>query len=105
MVHRGKREYISLFSLQEDPEPDRVYPYAEVLDAFRRDGRLLLASKPRTRAMTSARGYGVDRRSINAPWVKKELDVAMNREIAMLLLVSGRSEHGMTPAVPISVRR
>jgi hypothetical protein len=44
-------------------------------------------------------------KSINAPWVKKELDVAMNREIAMLLLVSGRSEHGMTPAVPISVRR
>jgi hypothetical protein len=42
MVHRGKREYISLFSLQDDPEPNRVYSYAEVLNAFRRDGRLLL---------------------------------------------------------------
>jgi hypothetical protein len=43
MVHRGKRRpYLSMLSLQDDPEPNRVYPYTDVLEAFRRDGRLLL---------------------------------------------------------------
>jgi len=54
MVHRGKREYISLFSLQDDPEPDRVYPYAEVLNAFRRDGRLLLPAHGRKKVLRGA---------------------------------------------------
>jgi hypothetical protein len=56
MIHRGKkREYISLFSLQEDPEPDRVYPYAAVLDAFRRNGRLLLPEHERKRLLRRAK--------------------------------------------------
>jgi len=42
MVHRPKRHYLSMLSLQDDPEPNRVYPYADVLEAFRHDGRLLL---------------------------------------------------------------
>jgi len=29
-------------SVEDDAEPDRAYPYLEVLNAFRRDGRLLL---------------------------------------------------------------
>jgi hypothetical protein len=56
MIHRGKkREYISLFSLQEDPEPDRVYPYATVLDVFRRNGRLLLPEHERKRLLRMAK--------------------------------------------------
>jgi hypothetical protein len=55
MVHRGKREYISLFSLQDDPEPDRVYPHAEVLDAFRRDGRLLLPAHEQKKLAKAAK--------------------------------------------------
>jgi hypothetical protein len=55
MVHRGKREYISLFSLQDDPEPDRVYPYAEVLNAFRRDGRLLLPAHERKKVLRTGK--------------------------------------------------
>jgi hypothetical protein len=55
MVHRGKREYISLFSLQDDSEPDRVYPYAEVLNAFRRDGRLLLPAHERKKALRTGK--------------------------------------------------
>jgi len=55
MVHRGKREYISLLSLQDDPEPDRVYPYAGVLSAFRRGGRLLLPAHERKKVLRSAK--------------------------------------------------
>jgi hypothetical protein len=42
MVHRPKRPYLSMLSLQDDSEPNRVYLYADVLEAFRHDGRLLL---------------------------------------------------------------
>jgi hypothetical protein len=31
-----------MLSLQDDPERDRVYPYADVLATFRSGGRLLL---------------------------------------------------------------
>jgi hypothetical protein len=55
MVHRGKREYISLLSLQDDPKPDRVYPYAEVLNAFQRNGRLLLPAHERKKLLRSGR--------------------------------------------------
>jgi len=55
MIHRGKREYISLFSFQDDPEPERIFPYAEILDAFRHDGRLLLPKHEREKL---ARGGG-----------------------------------------------
>jgi hypothetical protein len=42
MVHRPKRPYLSMLSLQDDTEPNRAYPYADVLEAFKHDGRLLL---------------------------------------------------------------
>lgn len=51
MVHRGKREYISFYSFQDDPVTDRVYPYAEALQAFRCNGRLLLPAHERKRVL------------------------------------------------------
>jgi hypothetical protein len=48
MVHRGsKRPYLSMLTLQDDPEPNRVYPYADVVETFRHGGRLLLPKKLR----------------------------------------------------------
>jgi hypothetical protein len=48
MVHRGsKRPYLSMPTLQDDTEPNRVYPYADVVETFRHGGRLLLPKKLR----------------------------------------------------------
>jgi hypothetical protein len=55
MIHRPKREYISFYSLQDDPEPGRVCPYLDVLNAFRRDGRLLLPAHERKKLLSRSK--------------------------------------------------
>lgn len=47
MIHR-KGPYISLTSLQDDPDPNRVYPYQEALMAFGKGGRTMLPPHLRT---------------------------------------------------------
>src|SRR5260221_4061801 len=42
MIHRSGPHYIKLLSVQNDPDQNRVYPYAEVLKAFVRGGRSML---------------------------------------------------------------
>jgi hypothetical protein len=41
MIHRGT-QYISMHQLQDDPVPNRPYPYLEVLNAYSKNGRELI---------------------------------------------------------------
>jgi hypothetical protein len=42
MIHRGGGQYISLHTLQDDPVPNRPYPYLKVLNAYGRNGRVMI---------------------------------------------------------------